>query len=303
MSSKKNWIEVLFQYRAIFFIGWTFAMLVNLFALLYEIVLFTESEFQFDLLENTWQQRILYSVILLLILLSTAVGYWRLVFQEHKNSLEKTLCWNLEQERRYYLLLQQKTEAIQAETNQFEQQIKTISQMVQQGIPKEITAYMNQITLTENHAELQKLTGHKTLDILFSEKMQYAKCRSIQLQLDYQPGVQISHIAAPDLCILLGNLLDNALAAAKQSTQKQITCTIQQKNSYYIVIHVINSCDTQPVMKDGIPQRKTPSEQHGYGVQNVLNCAKKYGGHCQFTYCAAQQQFQTTVLLPCTELD
>lgn len=70
MSSKKNWIDVLFQYRSIFFIGWTFVMLMNLFVLLYGIVLFTESEFRFDLLENTWQQRILYSIILLLIMLS-----------------------------------------------------------------------------------------------------------------------------------------------------------------------------------------------------------------------------------------
>ena len=158
------------------------------------------------------------------------------------------------------------------------------------------------------YADLQsgtalKLTGNQTLDLLLSDKIQQAKMHNIVFQLDYQPGVQISHIAAPDLCVLLGNLLDNALAAAAQSTQKQITCIIQQKNSYYMAIHVINSCDIPPVMKEGIPQRKTPSEQHGYGVQNVLNCAKKYGGHCQFTYCAAQKQFQATVLLPYAELD
>ena len=80
--------------------------------------------------------------------------------------------------------------------------------------------------------------------------------------------VNLSSIADLDLCVILGNLLDNALAAAAQSTERKIYCSFGQKNQYYSAITIINSCDTTPAMKNGIPQRQTPSEQHGFGAEN-----------------------------------
>lgn len=209
----------------------------------------------------------------------------------------------IEQNQLYIELLSQKYHTLRQYQHDFKKHLAYIQQLAQQNDMAAIDTYIRNVYADLQSGTALKLTGNQTLDILLSDKIQQAKMQKIAFQLEYQPGVQISHIAAPDFCILLGNLLDNALAATEQSTQKQITCTIQQKNSYYMAIHVINSCDTLPVMKDGIPQRKQPSEQHGYGVQNVLNCAKKYGGHCQFTYCSDQKQFQATVLLPCAELD
>lgn len=209
----------------------------------------------------------------------------------------------IEQNQLYIELLSQKYHTLRQYQHDFKKHLAYIQQLAQQNDMAAIDTYIRNVYADLQSGTALKLTGNQTLDILLSDKIQQAKMQKIAFQLDYQPGVQITHIAAPDFCILLGNLLDNALAATEQSTQKQITCTIQQKNSYYMAIHVINSCDTLPVMKDGIPQRKQPSEQHGYGVQNVLNCAKKYGGHCQFTYCSDQKQFQATVLLPCAELD
>ncbi len=50
-------------------------------------------------------------------------------------------------------------------------------------------------------------------------------------------------------------------------------------------------------MRNGLPQTQQDPEQHGCGVQNVLQRAQMYGGHCQFTYQAEQQQFQAVVLL------
>ncbi|MBQ2861113.1 MAG: GHKL domain-containing protein, partial [Peptococcaceae bacterium] len=172
-----------------------------------------------------------------------------------------------------------------------------IQHLAEQNQPAEITAYITSVYDDLQSGTLQKLTGNQTLDVLLSDKLQAAQNHAVQFHIDYHPDVQLEQIAPPDLCILLGNLLDNALAAAAKSEQRQLVCQFRMKNEYYAVIHITNSCDIAPLMADGIPQTSQNDTQHGYGVQNAIRCAQKYGGDCQFHYDAEAKQFQVSVLL------
>ncbi|MBQ3508853.1 MAG: GHKL domain-containing protein [Peptococcaceae bacterium] len=51
-------------------------------------------------------------------------------------------------------------------------------------------------------------------------------------------------------------------------------------------------------MKNGVPQPSQEREGHGYGVQNVIRCAEKYNGVCNFDYDNEKAEFQAVLLIP-----
>ena len=203
----------------------------------------------------------------------------------------------VEQNQLYIDLLTQKYHTLQQYQHDFKKHLAYIQHLAEQNQPAQITTYIASVYDDLQSGTLQKLTGNQTLDVLLSDKLQAAQNHAVQFHIDYHPDVQLEQIAPPDLCILLGNLLDNALAAAAKSEQRQLVCQFRMKNEYYAVIHITNSCDIAPLMADSIPQTSQNDTQHGYGVQNAIRCAQKYGGDCQFHYDAEAKQFQVSVLL------
>lgn len=233
---------------------------------------------------------------LLIVLLLTAL--YRRHCRQINEALEKLqLEHQVMQNQLYIDLLSQKYRTLRQYQHDFKQHLSHIQQLAQQNQTESIVTYINTIYADLQSAAPLKLTGNQTLDLLLSDKLQQAQAKGVALRIDYQPQTQLAHIAAPDLCIILGNLLDNAITAAAQSQRKEISCKFQQKNNYYTAITVTNSCDQPPLMRNGLPQTQQDPEQHGCGVQNVLQRAQMYGGHCQFIYQAEQQQFQALVLL------
>jgi len=203
----------------------------------------------------------------------------------------------LEQNQMYIDLLIQKYRTLRQYRHDFKKHLAYIQVLAQQKEVNEIEEYIKTVYVDLQSCGLLKLTGNQTLDLLLSDKIQQARQQNIEFEIDYQPNVNLSHIAALDLCIILGNLLDNALTSANQSAERRIDCCFQQRNDYYNVIIISNSCDSEPEIIEGIPRRRRYSEQHGYGVENVINRIQKYDGHYQFVYDKRKKQFQVTLLL------
>ena len=216
-----------------------------------------------------------------------------------RHTLEKIqLQHQMEQHQMYIKLLSEKYCALQRYQHDFKKHLAYIRQLAVQNRPEEIAAYIAVVQDDLQQGTLLRLTGNQTLDLLFSDYMQQAENNSIALQVQYQPQVKLNRISTPDLCIILGNLLDNAITAAAESEQKQIICEFWMKNDYYTAIQITNSCGQPPVLQDGVPQSPRNPEQHGYGVQNIIRCVRKYDGECIFRYDTVQKQFQVIILVP-----
>ena len=88
-------------------------------------------------------------------------------------------------------------------------------------------------------------------------------------------------MVAPSKTTLYGNLLSNAIESAEVSTEKTVEVSVvhnlQQEN---LVISVINSCDTAPVLgRNGLFQtKKTGKGFHGIGLKGIERIVKKYSG-------------------------
>lgn len=92
----------------------------------------------------------------------------------------------------------------------------------------------------------------------------------------------ISGIDYIDLCNLLGNMLDNAIEAAKACEKGYIEVSINSDENKLLVI-IANSI-AQSVLKSNkdLTSTKRDSERHGYGIKTIRSIAHKYDGFAKF---------------------
>lgn len=87
-------------------------------------------------------------------------------------------------------------------------------------------------------------------------------------------------ISDSDLCIILGNALDNAVNACKQinhSKSRYISIKTKTWKGEWL-IKVTNSYNGQLVMLDGRYMSSKDEGSHGFGIRNTLKVIEMYGG-------------------------
>lgn len=212
-----------------------------------------------------------------------------------KMQLEK----QIEQGQLYITLLSAKYNTLQQYQHDYKKHLAYIQRLARCNESNEIDSYINAIYEGLNMHALIKLTENQTLDLILSEKFYQAKESDVVLKVDYQLLDRTLNIVAPDLCVVLENLCDNAITAAAMSEAKEVELNFYEKSQYYAIVECKNSCKALPVLKDGVPIAKSRLDGHGYGIQNILFVVKKYGGEYYFTCDAVQNIFVAKLLLPC----
>ena len=142
--------------------------------------------------------------------------------------------------------------------------------------------------LDELQAPIQGLTaavwtGDETADYLINSKAAAAEAAGIRFQAQVE-FPRRANIRSADLCAILGNLLDNAMAAARQvpdQSGRMVTLTIRRIHQM-LVIKVENSFAAAPVQENGeLKTTKTESGLHGWGLKSAQAAAEKYDGMVQ----------------------
>lgn len=127
-------------------------------------------------------------------------------------------------------------------------------------------------------------TGISTIDNLLIYKLTIAENHGIHVKVEAS-NINLEHISDIHMCIILGNLLDNAIEALEKVKQKKklLHIIIEQEPDSYINIFIKNT--VQEVMTDTNPQlvtTKPDKEMHGFGIRNVKEIVKQYEGMVDF---------------------
>lgn len=85
-----------------------------------------------------------------------------------------------------------------------------------------------------------------------------------------------------DLCNLLGNILDNAIEAAKCCKNGYIEVSIRSDENKVLVI-VSNTISESVIKRNNeLKSTKKNTQRHGYGVKTIRSIAEKYNGSAKF---------------------
>lgn len=168
----------------------------------------------------------------------------------------------------------------------FHNHIGALRQLLSREKYKEAVQYLDELQEPVREMTDTVWTGDETVDYLINSKAASATASGIQLQAQVE-FPRHTNIRSADLCAILGNLLDNALQAARQvpaPEQRFVQLTIRRINQM-LVIKVENSFSAAPVRENGLLKTtKAGSGLHGWGLKSAQTAAEKYDGMVQTTY-------------------
>lgn len=178
-----------------------------------------------------------------------------------------------------------------------------LSKLIADGNTGELQAYITTMTASFGEISGKYATGSVILDALLNTKAKEAE--GIKLGAEELIFSKAWGISEYNLCILLGNALDNAIRA----------CSRMQGNNRYIVlksyvrgrmvfIEIVNSYEGSLLTKPGnaypCTDKETP-EEHGMGFASMQHVADEYHGTLDWK--AEDGEFRLTAMLQMAEKD
>lgn len=153
--------------------------------------------------------------------------------------------------------------------------------------------------LAENklHKDEVSHSGNLALDALINYKHSYAASKGILLECRTEVPADL-FVDGTDLCIILGNLLDNALEAVENLPAEQRRIRLEARLEKDVLHIMIENPYSGKIVKnaDGtIKSSKGPGELHGYGLASVNRTVQKYNGGLILKYDDAM--FRASVIL------
>ena len=144
----------------------------------------------------------------------------------------------------------------------------------------EAVRYLDELQAPVRNLTAAVWTGDETADYLINSKAAAAEADGIRFQVQVE-FPRRTNIRSVDLCAILGNLLDNAIEAARQvenPERRTVALTIRRIHQM-LVIKVENSFSSVPVQENGeLKTTKTEGGLHGWGLKSAQTAAEKYDG-------------------------
>ena len=91
--------------------------------------------------------------------------------------------------------------------------IQVLKSYADMGALDDIRRYLDALDTDLNTVDMALMTGNKMTDIILNSKISLAKSKEIAVTADAHVAVALT-TAEIDLCIILGNLFDNAIEAS-----------------------------------------------------------------------------------------
>lgn len=127
-----------------------------------------------------------------------------------------------------------------------------------------------------------RFTGIEAVDSLITSKLQLMEENDIKFDNSIYITNKLS-IDISEFCVLLGNLLDNAIEANMSvAKDRYINMNIKQQFDY-LCINIRNAVSGVVKVEDSmINTTKKHKELHGFGLKSINEIVKKYNGDCHF---------------------
>ncbi len=205
----------------------------------------------------------------------TLYGKTQLEFEKDLN--EKQLLY----QKRYYEKLIVKEESVRRFRHEVKRHFNVLHQMVHDQRTDDMERYLKEIS--DEFAVLNmRQTGHYIVDYLLSDTIEeLMKLGNLQFSIKGKFPEKLT-VSDSDLCVLLGNALENVKEALQKVDGKRYLSFEIKSQNEYIFIDVCNTA----CMKEGdlVKTDKADKQNHGYGVGNMERIAEKNGGDVRYEY-------------------
>ena len=108
--------------------------------------------------------------------------------------------------------------------------------------------------------------------------MKISRCHANKIDIKTEIESDFSDFSDIDICVLLANLLDNAIEASLNVNFPQITVSIRNEKNYLCIV-IRNRIENSVLEENGqLLTTKADKSKHGLGVYSISQIVDKYDG-------------------------
>lgn len=174
--------------------------------------------------------------------------------------------------------------------------IGVMKTLMRSGNIKELGEYLDMLESDLNTVDMVVKTGNPMADAILNSKLALAAEKHVPVKTSVQIPVKLG-IPELDLCVILGNLLDNAIEASQTLPEKErmvrVYMDIKETRLY---ISITNLCAGKKMKKTDGRFLSQKGDGHGFGLIRIDSIVERYGGYV--TRNSEDGAFTTEILLP-----
>ena len=194
--------------------------------------------------------------------------------------------------QKYYSEVESMYTKMRGWRHDYRHHIQTMKVHAANGEYDEIAQYLDMLDEDLTRVETAIKTGNKMADAILNSKLTIAAEKQIAVKAEARIPVSLS-VSELDLCIIIGNLLDNAIeACADLPIEERLIRIYMEMKGNYLYLSILNT--TGSGKKQNF--RSTKGEGHGLGLNRIDRVVHKYGGYV--TRASEDGAFSTEILLP-----
>lgn len=174
--------------------------------------------------------------------------------------------------------------------------IQVLKSFAAMGDLEALKKYLDELDEDLNTVDMVIKTGNQMTDVILNSKISLAKSKGIQVIADASVPVALS-TAEIDLCIIIGNLFDNAIEAsmALPEEERLIRVYMDMKNTQ-LYMSFTNRTAGKKLKKDQGRFLSSKGAGHGYGLVRIDTIVERYQGYLSRN--SEDGAFTTEILLP-----
>jgi len=201
-------------------------------------------------------------------------------------------------QRQNYKKLNASLEQINTLKHDVRHHLSAIKSMLQEKKYEQVLKYVEQF----NQHEISKTVSTLCSNFAADSIIKYFMSLAISKNIDFKSDVNIPEdigINPLDLCVVLGNCLENAIEACDKldiGIEKQIEL-ISKIVGTHIVFMIRNDFNGNIVKEDNIIKTSKSEPTHGIGLLSISETVNKYNGNLDIKY--TDDKFEITIIM-CT---
>lgn len=238
--------------------------------------------------------------IILLLLINMFTFYIQQIIVK-KNDENIRLLLELQRESdsvQYYNTLKENYEKQRILIHDIREHLNTIASLNNGNHVDQISKYIKDLSNSDVLKMSKTYCKNPVFNAILSRYAQICENEGIAFSTDIRHKT-LEYFPTNYYTSLFGNLLDNAVAAAKETPEAFIECNVSLiQNGNADLINIINSCETNPISSDGsLITTKTDKINHGLGISSVKRIVDKYDGIIDYSYNNEEHYFKFSIVI------
>lgn len=223
-----------------------------------------------------------------------AAGFY--VFGMHRIYLEqkKKECYHAQ--IMSYRMLEGQYRKMERVRHDFKNHIIALQGLLEKKEWENMKSYFQQLKAAADMEDDEEITGNIAIDALLCQKRKLAEEKNISWECDMKIMPECP-VDTYDLCVLLGNALDNAIEACERIPDEEARFLIMYAKTIKkcFLLEIRNSTDTSDIREVEYSRKRNP-EEHGLGFLNIRDVVHQYHGTMNVEI--KENIFNLSILIP-----